>query len=206
MFEQFEFVQLIGSAPFNNFSLAGSSARSTVKMAKECDVYILILSEKYGMELDNGKSATEVEYDAAILDDPTKVMIFKKNTVNQVEKKQQDFIAKVSNYYSGYFRASFNYSHELQQVVKNSFFHWLSDRTQVENNLNIIDHYIRVIKGIIDLSVGEIFYKTTKEDVEIEFSYNGTDYSFLCRRTEIRRNFWASVNEFQKYYTRIVGE
>ena len=48
LFSKYEFVELMGSAPYNNTAYSGSSAYSTVKMAKDCDIYILILSNVYG--------------------------------------------------------------------------------------------------------------------------------------------------------------
>ncbi len=69
---------MVGSTPYDTASVAESSGNTTVKLARECDLYILILGNKYGMETAENKSATEVEYDAAIKDDPTKVMVFLK--------------------------------------------------------------------------------------------------------------------------------
>ena len=103
LFSKYEFVELMGSAPYNNTAYSGSSAYTTVKMAKDCDIYILILSNVYGSEIEGGKSATEVEFDAAMKDDPTKIMVFKKITDSDVEAKQKEFIKKVTDYNSGYF-------------------------------------------------------------------------------------------------------
>jgi hypothetical protein len=206
LFSNYEFVELMGSAPYNNTAYSGSSAYTTVKMAKECDIYILILSDKYGSEIEGGKSATEVEFDAALKDDPTKIMVFKKNTNLEIEPKQKKFIKKVTDYNSGYFRPSFNYSHELSTLVKNSFYNWLSERTQINCNLNIIDHFLRVAKSILDASIGKIYYRTTQNNVEIEYCYEGKTYDIHFTNEEIVKNFWNSINQLQRSYSAWIGE
>lgn len=206
LFSKYEFVELMGSAPYNNTAYSGSSAYTTVKMAKDCDIYILILSDKYGSEIESGKSATEIEFDAAIKDDPTKIMVFKKKTDSEVEPKQLEFINKVTDYNSGYFRPSFKYSHELINSAKESFYNWLTERTQINSNLNIIDHFLRVAKGILDASMGKIYYRTTLDNVEIEYYYERKTYSVHFSNEEIVRNFWGSINQLQKCYYSWIGE
>ena len=206
LFSKYEFVELMGSAPYNNTAYSGSSAYTTVKMAKDCDIYILILSNVYGSEIEGGKSATEVEFDAAMKDDPTKIMVFKKITDSDVEAKQKEFIKKVTDYNSGYFRPSFKYSHELIEFDKSSFYNWLTERTQINCNLNIIDHFLRVAKGILDASMGKIYYRTTIDNVEIEYCYGGKTYSMHFSNEEIVKNFWSSINQLQLNYYSWIGE
>lgn len=199
-FSKFEFVELIGSDPFNNSALSGSSAYSTIQMAKKCDIYFLILSNKFGSEITGGQSATEAEFDAAIKDDPTKVMVFKRECSEPIEPKQKAFIDKVSNYYSGYFRPSFKYSHQLQELALNSFYNWLADRAQLNSNLTIIDHFLRIAKGVLSVDNGKIFYRTTASTVELEYVFNNKSYTIYFENTEVIKNFWNCINELQLKY------
>lgn len=205
-FSKFEFVDLIGSSPFNNTALSGSSAYSTIQMAKQCDIYLLILSNKFGSEITGGQSATEAEFDAAIKDDPTKIMVFKKEIGEPVEPKQQVFIDKVSNYYSGYFRPSFMYSHQLKELALNSFYNWLADRAQLNSNLTIMDHFLRIAKGILSVDNGQIFYRTTKRTVELEYYFNRKSFTIHFENTEIIKNFWNCINELQLKYNEWINE
>lgn len=205
VFSRFEFVELIGSAPFNNTALSGSSAYSTIQMAKQCDIYLLILSNNFGCEIIGGQSATEAEFDAAIKDDPTKIMVFKKDVSEPIEPKQQAFIDKVSNYYSGYFRPSFKYSHQLKELALNSFYNWLADRAQLNSNLSIIDHFLRIAKGILSVDNGQVFYRTTKQTVGLEYQFNNKSYVIHFENTEIIKNFWNCINELQLKYNEWVG-
>lgn len=196
-FSGIEFVDLIGAEPFNNTALSGSSAFSTVQMAKECDVYFLILSERYGKEILGGQSATEAEFDAAVKDDPTKIMVFLKDSDKKPEPKQKSFIDKVSNYYSGYFRPKFKYSHQLKEMAINSFNNWLIDRAQLKTKLNYIDHFIRIAKQILPADNAKVFYRTTENDVELEYKYLQESFIIQFRNDVILKNFWNCVNDLQ---------
>src|SRR5688572_29681005 len=109
-FQHNELVELQGVAPYNSNSFASSSSLETIKIAEDCDLYILVLTEIFGFELEDGKSATEVEFDAAFRKDPTKVLVFLKDFGDvKIDEKQKAFIDKVSNYYTGYWRSTFKY-------------------------------------------------------------------------------------------------
>lgn len=205
-FSKIEFVELWGTAPFLNKAFSSSSAKTTIEMAKKCNIYMLILSNQYGFEIDGGHSATETEFNAAMRNDPTKIMVFKKESNGNLDEKQHEFIKKVSNYYSGYLRPSFNYSHELQTIAINSFYEWLANRTQLEDNLSIIDHFIRTAKSILDSSVGKIYYKTSKNYVEIEYDYNNITHAVQYENTSIVNNFWGCINQLQLKYEEWLGE
>lgn len=58
-------------------------------------------------------------------------MFFKKEVSNSIEPKQQAFIDKVSNYYSGYFRPNFMYSYQLKELALNSFYNWYDGKAEL---------------------------------------------------------------------------
>jgi Domain of unknown function (DUF4062) len=71
------FVELVGVDPFNEAAIALSSHATTLKLARDCHLYVLVLGGRYGWEPPGaGGSATELEYDEAIRQDPTKVLVF----------------------------------------------------------------------------------------------------------------------------------
>lgn len=196
-FTNIPFVQLVGARPFNNTASSASSAHVTIEMAKNCDLYILILSEKYGTEIHGDQSATEAEYNAAVKADPTKVMIFRRENGSEIEEKQKEFIERISNYYSGYFRSSFKYPHELKEMVLNSFTKWLVDRAQLGRKLNYLDLFVLIAKQILPLDHVRGYYKVTEEFLELEYLVTGTTNTIHFSNGKIANDFWGCINELQ---------
>lgn len=202
--EKFPFVELTGCNPYDTASLPESSGNATVKLARDCDLYILILGKDYGMETDEGKSATEVEYDAAIKADPTKVLVFLKNHDEDIEEKQKAFIKRVSDYDNGYFRTSFHYTHELQEKVEASFWKWLISRAQVGKHQTYIDHFIRMVKEDIPCTGVHLYYQTTERFVEISVHFNGRRLIQQIDTSELMLNFWLNVNKVRHKVNRFL--
>ncbi len=206
--DKFDFVELLGATPYATSSFAESSGSATVRLARECDLYILILGKDYGMITEEGKSATEVEYDAAIKDDPTKVLVFLKEGFSnkEIKKEQKEFINRVSDYDNGYFRASFQYTHDLQTKVENSFWQWLISRAQVGTQQTYIDHFIRMVKEDLPLTNLQFFYQTTDEYVELNFMYDGRQLTQHITNADLLFNFWRYVNEVRRKINRFMEE
>jgi len=195
VFIHIPFVKLIGAYPYQTTAFSASSAHATIEMAKTCDLYVLILSEKYGMEISGGQSATEAEFNAAVKADPTKIMIFRRENGSIIEEKQKTFIEKVSNYYSGYFRPSFKDVGELKEMVSISFTEWLVGRVQLGRKLNYLDHFIIIAKQILPLEHIKVYYKITEEYVELVYPIAGTTHIIQFSNIEIANDFWGSINE-----------
>lgn len=196
-FKDIPFVELIGATPFNNTATSGSSSYATLEMARNCDLYILILSEKYGYKVKGDKSATEAEYDEAIKDDPTKILVFLRDNGKIIEKEQQEFINRVSNYYDGYFRPTFQYTHQLKDMAIESFAEWLKNRAELGNRLTVLDHFIRTARQILPSDTAKVYYRTTEDYVEFEYHINGSDNTIQFSNREVSNNFWGCINELQ---------
>ncbi len=70
-----DFVQLIGAEPFNEAAVPQSPFMATRQMAEDCNLYMLILGGRYGWQPPSQqRSATEIEFDSAFRQDPTKVV------------------------------------------------------------------------------------------------------------------------------------
>lgn len=192
--EKYSFVEIVGAHPYDAASLAASSGNATVRFAKECDLYILVLGKDYGMETLEGRSATEVEYDAAIKSDPTKVLVFLKTTDEQIEEKQLKFIERVSDYDNGYFRTSFQYTHQLQEAVERSFWKWFISRAQVGKKQSYVDHFIRTVKEDILAPGIRLYYQSAEQFVGITILYNGREFTQHIDCADIQLHFWANVN------------
>lgn len=67
-----QYVKPIGAKPIKGPSHTRNPYFVTVEMAKNCDLYILLLGRRYGDEMVDGMSPTEIEFQAAYKSDPTK--------------------------------------------------------------------------------------------------------------------------------------
>ena len=205
VFKDIPFVELLGAHPYNNSAVAGSSFRNTISYARKCDLYILILGTRFGFD-SNGKSATEREFDAAYKSDPTKILVFLKEDEQAVEERQQKFVNRVCNYYSGYWRTSFKFSHELQQKILASFFNWIQERVSFNNSYTYCDHFIRLAiqkKPNPDIS---IFYSVKSDHVEIEYRGLGDIISIHFGKKELYRDFWGCLYKLEEMIDNAIDE
>lgn len=201
-FNNIEFVDLIGVDPVNEISLAGSSKTLTTSMARNCDLYILVLGKEFGYELNTGKSATETEFDAAFRVDPTKILVFKKefeDTIS-IEPKQQKFINKVCDYYNGYWRTIFKYTHNLKELVLNSFTVWIKERASLGENLDYLDHFIRIAKQMRPEPNSIVYYRLAEKIVELEYIFFEKSHIIQFDRQEIYANFWGCISELEEQF------
>lgn len=205
-FEENPFVNLIGADPLNETAMASNPRILTGNMAKDCDLYILILGNKFGFDIGSGKSATEIEFDAAIRDDPTKILVFQKQIDEPPEEQQRSFIDKVTNYYNGYWRTTFKYTHDLQTYVMNSFSRWLKERAMMGTRLTYLDHFIRLAKQIEPEPNAQVYYKVTANDVELEYVFFNKSHEIHFSRKELYKNFWGCFHELTNQHERWLSE
>lgn len=196
MFDNHPMIELIGATPFASTSHASSSAVKTVQMARECDLYILILGPEFGMKLDSGKSATEVEFDAAFHQDPTKILVFLKEEKIK-DKRQKDFIDRVCNYYGGYWRTTFKYSHILEELVNNSVLSWLKDRATLGSRVSYCEHFIRQALQMKPTPETQVYYRVTENDVEVEYHAMKSSHIIQYSRDQLFSDFWKCIYELQ---------
>lgn len=199
-FKKNDFVELLGVVPFNSASVSSSSLQETLRIARECDLYILILSKSFGSELPDGKSATEIEFDAAFQADPTKILVFKKNDIGEVEPNQKAFIDRVCDYYHGYWRTSFTNNQDLKDLAKKSFKIWLKKRASLGTDLTYLDHFVRIAKQERPEPNAEVLYTVTKEEVKISYKFFGKTHTVVFAAKMIYKDFWGCISELlQKF-------
>lgn len=202
VFREIPLVELIGADRLNNAALGGNSRFVTTAMAKDCDLYILILGNKFGYDVGNGKSATEIEFDAAIRNDPTKILVFKKESPEETDDKQKVFIDKVSSYYNGYWRTSFEHTHDLQTFLKNAFSKWIKERASIGTSLTYLDHFVRLARQVSPEPNAQVYYKVTESDVELEYFFFNKSHEIHFTREQIYMNFWGCFNELYNQFER----
>lgn len=193
VFEHNEYVRLIGAAPYANTSRTFSSAFNTLEMAKTCDLYLLILGNQFGSVRRDGRSATEAEYDAAYHDDPTKILVFRKDDGSPLDPEQSKFISRVCDYQSGYWRTTFQYTHQLQSLVKESFMLWLKERASIGKSLTYVDHFIRLAVNRKPVSDATVLYAVKDNYIDIEYRFLNRHISVQFEKETIYRDFWGCL-------------
>jgi hypothetical protein len=151
---------------FNRFrsetmeSLSKSPRVVCDESARDCDIYILIIGERYGWIIPElGISVTEREYNIAKESNPEKVLFF----VKEVDESTREpllkiFLNKVSDFNTGYFRAKrFSNNEELYNQVKESISTNISHRIKknhlsLKNSLSLPQPF-RYLDYIILLSI-----------------------------------------------------
>ncbi len=126
--------QAIQDFHFERFRAEALGARSRSpkeicdQMAKECDLFILILGEKYGFIInDLHISVTHREYNVARADNPQKILVYEKQAANR-EPRAIDFLKAVSDFDKGYFLRQFESVDDLADGVKEDIAVWISER------------------------------------------------------------------------------
>ena len=90
------------------------SEKACITEVEQCDIYVVILAERYGFTDDRGISVTEAEYDAAKgVGKP--ILAFVKR--GEMEDRQATFRKKVEDYSAGVLRAAFTTPSELKDEL-----------------------------------------------------------------------------------------
>jgi len=198
LFDKYPYVEVLGAKPIQK-SYAANPYTSTLDMAEDCDFYVLLLGKRYGYEISPGTSATEAEFYRAYQANPTKILIFK-NTSAQPEPKQEKFIAKVGDYYKGYWISEYAYSHELQDLVEESFLSLLKDRASIGRKLSYVDHFVRLSVQRRPTQDALVYFSANKDVVELTYEFHGKFHVVQFTRDRINADFWGCVSELDNQF------
>lgn len=192
----FNFVKLLGVAPIASPSAGASSYVVTADIARDCHLYILILGRRYGHIAPDGRSATEVEFDAAYDADPTKILVFRK-AVPRIEPKQKDFIERVTNYHKGYFVRHYQGLGDLRQNVPESFRHWLMERAAIGKRLHYFDHFLRMAIQRSPFPGVQPLYTLDDTHIELKYIIMKKIYAIQFSKDQIFNDFWGSIGKLE---------
>ena len=192
LIQQIPFLRPIGSEPIGFDPEPASSFVATRRMAKECDLYVLILGPSYGHE-SNGVSATEGEYRAATSEDPTKVLALLLSNEVPVEEKQQRFVDSVRSYDVGYVVPRFRTVEELRERLGRGIESWLTARSGRSPATSIEFQFIReALRGWPRPESG-ILYSVEDQDIIFRRRDSGGLHITIVRRDEVTRDFWGQL-------------
>jgi hypothetical protein len=87
-------------------------------MAQECDVYLGILGGRYGFELQEGRSATEFEFDMTC-ETGKPILLYRKQVPEEkLEPKQKEFIERIGDFDTGYYIRDFTALDVPDQLIE----------------------------------------------------------------------------------------
>lgn len=192
----------LGIPPIVGPSYASRAYSETVEMAERCHLYILILGGRYGYVGNRGVSATELEFDAAYREDPTKILIFRK-AVPTRDARQQEFIARVANYHKGYYIRDYRRPTEIGRLALMSFNAWLRERASLGVKLHYFDHFIRMAIQRHPFPGVQPSYSVSEEHLELRYRILGRIYIVHFDKHQIYNDFWGSIasleNRFEEW-------
>jgi hypothetical protein len=123
-------------------SLPHTPRKVCESLAKECDLFILIIGQRYGYVIEpEGISVVQLEYEVARAENPKKILVYVKNNEER-ESRLQEFLQKVQDFESGYFRSSFDTPEELYERIHIDVARWLASqakqKAQIQKQPNMI--------------------------------------------------------------------
>ena len=186
------FADLVGVAPGKTVAHANSSYGTTIDVAETCGAYMLILGGRYGFEVRAGKSATQLEYEAAIRSDPTKVIVLRQTAVRR-DAKQRAFNQIVEVYHHGFSTSRFKTPDEAATVAKEAFLNWMVDRASVGRKLDYFDHFVRIASQRTPFPGARCLYRLTDDRVELTYHVVDRTYSVHFDKRQLYSDFWGSV-------------
>ncbi len=198
LYDKYPFVDIIGAKPIQK-SYAANPYTNTLDMAERCDFYILLLGSRYGYEIRLGVSATEAEFDRAYSTNPTKILAFK-NTSSSPDPKQETFIRKVGDYYKGYWISEYKFTHDLQQLVEDSFLSLLKERASIGRQLSHADHFVRLAIQRRPNKDALVFYCLDKDIVELTYEFHGKTHVIQFGKTKINHDFWGCMSKLENQF------
>lgn len=96
-------------------------------LAEQCDIFVLILGERYGYVMSDGRSVVEFEYSVARKKNRDKILAYVKQDVVR-EPLQEEFCRRVEDFETGHFRSFFKAADDLRPKIRGDIVRWLASR------------------------------------------------------------------------------
>jgi len=96
-------------------------------LAEQCDIFVLIIGERYGYVMSDGISVVEFEYSVARKENPEKILVYVKQGVDR-EPLLEEFRRRVEDFESGHFRSFFIAADDLRLKIQGDIVRWLAYR------------------------------------------------------------------------------
>jgi len=98
-------------------------------MAEQCDIFILIIGERYGHIIEpEGISVVEFEYEVARAQNPGKILVYVKDGVNR-EPRLEAFLKRLQDFGHGHFTSMFT-PEDLYEKIQRDTARWLTSNVK----------------------------------------------------------------------------
>jgi hypothetical protein len=98
-------------------------------MAEECDIFILIIGERYGHIIESeGISVVECEYEVARAQNPGKILVYVKDGVNR-EPRLEALLKRLQDFEHGHFTSLFT-PEDLYEKIQRDIARWLTSNVK----------------------------------------------------------------------------
>jgi len=145
------------------------------------------------------KSATELEYDAAYRDDPTKILIFCKES-GEREPAQQSFVQRVGEYHRGYYMRKYQDTYELTELASASVVQWLEERAAIGRKLEYFDHFIRLAVQKSPFPGVRPTYRVDDDYIELKYRILGRSFTVHFDKALIYNDFWGCMASLESRF------
>lgn len=106
-------------------SLPHSPEEICALMAEQCDIFVLIIGERYGYTIrSREKSVVEFEYEVARKQNRGKILVYIKEGVTR-EPELEPFVKRVEDFEEGHFRTLFKTADELPEMIQGDIARWI---------------------------------------------------------------------------------
>jgi hypothetical protein len=110
-----------------------SPLRTCASMAKGCNIFILIIGERYGSIIESGGiSVVEFEYNVARAQNPEKILVYVKDGPR--ESRLEKFLEDVQDFTRGYFTSLFATPEELYEQIQRDVMRWLTSHAKQQKS------------------------------------------------------------------------
>ena len=116
---------------FETFGSLAFTPRAVCEyMARQCDLLLVIIGERYGHVVQpENISVVEFEYRVGRQADPSKILLYVKH-VQRTDGRLLHFLAEVEDFSHGYFRSSFETPEQLYERIHIDIARWLALRAR----------------------------------------------------------------------------
>ncbi|MCE9539423.1 MAG: DUF4062 domain-containing protein [Bacteroidetes bacterium] len=163
--------------------------KACTDQVKQSDIYILLLGGRYGYELENGKSVTELEWDTACSQNKPR-LVFNLKYITK-EDKQEEFAKQVGHIFYGRFWKEVNDAFELSSEIELSLRNLIS-----EEKLNKKKNSEKLYSSLMGLQLPNEIYQADLDidrDEIISLSKDGPN--FLKKNADSRRVIFEGLRQ-----------
>jgi len=190
-----DLITLVGAEPIQHFAPGCPAYMESKRIAATCDIYVLIIGKRFGYRLEDGISATELEFDAAFENDRTEIIVLALKDFETQDPDQLAFYDKIRDYYKGYWLCFYDGLDDLGNKCTGMVNNFLDYSISSRNSLDLLDKFVAVVKTHSTSLNNELSYSKKEDMVEISKTEFGQFHAIHFSKEDISRDFWGCVGQ-----------